>query len=133
MLDDGLFTLPSEFSVEETVSRFEAALRSGGATLFSKIDHAANAAEAGLKLRPTCLLIFGAARSGTALMQANQRIGIDLPLKALIWQDAEGKVWLTFNDPAWLAGRHRLGEDGAETIAAMENQLSGLARAATGA
>ena len=131
MLDDGLFTLPSAFSVDDTISRFEAALQAKGIRLFAKIDHAAGAVEAGLTLRPTFLLIFGNARAGTPLMQLNQRIGIDLPLKALVWQDADHKVWLTFNDPAWLAERHRLGEDAGETVAALESGLAKLAREAT--
>ena len=133
MLDDGLFTVPSSFSFDDTICRFEAALQAKGVTLFAKIDHCAGAVEAGMTLRPTFLLIFGSARLGTPLMQANQTIGIDLPLKALVWQDADGKVWLTFNDPAWLAVRHRLGDAAAETVAALENGLATLARdAATG-
>jgi uncharacterized protein (DUF302 family) len=131
MLDDGLFTLPSAYSVDDTISRFEAALQAKGIRLFAKIDHGAGAVEAGLTLRPTFLLIFGNARAGTPLMQLNQQIGIDLPLKALIWQDAEDKVWLTFNDPAWLATRHRLGEAAGETVAALESGLAKLAREAT--
>ncbi len=131
MIDDGLFTLPSAYSVDDTISRFEAALQAKGIRLFAKIDHAAGAVEAGMTLRPTFLLIFGNPRSGTPLMQENQRIGIDLPLKALIWQDADHKVWLTFNDPAWLAARHRLGNAAAEVVAALENGLAVLARAAT--
>lgn len=131
MIDDGLFTLPSAFSVDETINRFEAALRAAGATLFAKIDHAAGAAEASMPLRPTLLLIFGNPRSGTPLMQENQRIGIDLPLKALVWRDADEKVWLTYNDPAWLATRHRLGDEAAEIVAGLESGLAKLARAAT--
>jgi uncharacterized protein (DUF302 family) len=133
MLDDGLFTLPSAYSVDDTISRFEAALQAKGVTLFAKIDHGAGAAEAGMTLRPTFLLIFGNPRGGTPLMQINQRVGIDLPLKALIWQDADEKVWLTYNDPAWLASRHRLGVAAEEAVAALENALAGLARGATGA
>ncbi len=131
MLDDGLFTVPSAFSFDDTISRFEAALQAKGIMLFAKIDHSAGAVEAGLTLRPTFLLIFGNARGGTPLMQENQQIGIDLPLKALVWQDADGKVWLTYNDPAWLATRHRLGAAAEETVAALENGLATLARDAT--
>lgn len=133
MLDDGLFTLPSAYSVDDTISRFEAALQAKGVTLFAKIDHGAGAVEAGMTLRPTFLLIFGTPRGGTPLMQINQKVGIDLPLKALIWQDADEKVWLTYNDPAWLASRHRLGVEAEEAVAALENALAGLARGATGA
>lgn len=133
MLDDGLFALQSAHSVDETISRFEAALQAHGVTLFASIDHGAGAAAAGMTLRPTVLLIFGNPRAGTPLMQLNQTIGIDLPQKALVWQDADGKVWLSFNDPAWLATRHRIGDAGAETVAALENSLAVLARAATDA
>jgi uncharacterized protein (DUF302 family) len=128
MVDDGLVTIPSAYSVDDTISRFEAALQAKGVTLFAKVDHGAGAVEAGMTLRPTFLLIFGSARAGTLLMQANQRIGVDLPLKALVWQDADEKVWLTYNDPAWLAARHRLGAAGAEAVAALENSLATLAR-----
>jgi uncharacterized protein (DUF302 family) len=131
MLDNGLFTIPSTFSFHDTISRFEAALEAKGATLFAKIDHSAGAVEAGMTLRPTFLLIFGAPRLGTPLMQANQTIGIDLPQKALVWQDADGDVWLTFNDPAWLAVRHRLGDAAAETVAALESALATLMRDVT--
>src|SRR3954465_7472583 len=77
-------------------------------TVFARVDHAAGAAEAGLPLRPTDLLIFGAAKGGTPLMQAAQTIGIDLPLKALVWQDESGKTWVSYNEPAWLAARHKV-------------------------
>jgi uncharacterized protein (DUF302 family) len=132
MLDDGLVTVPSSYSVDDTISRFEAALQAKGVTLFAKIDHGAGAVEAGMTLRPTFLLIFGNARAGTPLMQANQRIGIDLPLKALVWQDADEKVWLSYNDPAWLAARHRLGGAAAEAVAALEKGLTTLAQDAAG-
>ncbi len=132
MPDDGLVTVPSSYSVDETISRFEAALQAKGVTLFAKIDHGAGAVEAGMTLRPTFLLIFGNARAGTPLMQANQRIGVDLPLKALVWQDADEKVWLTYNDPAWLAARHRLGGAVAEAVAALQKGLATLAQDAAG-
>ena len=132
MPDDGLVTVPSAYSVDDTISRFEAALQAKGVTLFAKIDHGAGAVEAGMTLRPTFLLIFGNARAGTPLMQANQRIGVDLPLKALVWQDADEKVWLTYNDPAWLAARHRLGGAVAEAMAALKKGLATLAQDAAG-
>jgi uncharacterized protein (DUF302 family) len=90
------------------------------------------AAEAGLKLRPTEVILFGNPRGGTPLMQANQTIGIDLPLKALVWEDVAGKTWLSYNEPAWLAERHGL--QGANHVtAAMGSALSGIAAKATGA
>ena len=98
--------------------------------VFARINHAALAAEAGLDLRPTELILFGNPRGGTPLMQANQTMGIDLPLKALVWQDASGKTWLSYNAPEWLAKRHELtGADPA--IATMAAALSAIAASAT--
>src|SRR6202007_3322639 len=106
MAADGLITIESRHGPEETMNRFEAEVRTRGMTVFAHIDHAAGAAAAGLPLRPTELLIFGNANAGTPLMQAAQTIGIDLPLKALVWQDAAGATWLSYNDPAWIVRRH---------------------------
>ena len=99
MAVEGLITLPSSFGPKETMIRLQAEVRARGMTIFSHIDHAAGASAVGLELRPTDLLIFGAAKVGTPLMQSAQTIGIDLPLKALVWQDAQGAVHLTYNDP----------------------------------
>ena len=107
MAADGLTTVESPFGPKETMDRLEAQVKAKGLTVFARVDHAAGAAEVGLPLRPNELLIFGNDKGGTPLMQANQTIGIDLPLKALVWQDAAGKTWLSYNDPAWLAKRHR--------------------------
>jgi uncharacterized protein (DUF302 family) len=104
--EHGLVTLASQYSVKETIDRLEADAKAKGLTIFARIDHAAGASDAGLPLRPTELLIFGNGKGGTPLMQAAQTIGIDLPLKVLAWEDATGKVWLSYNDPAWLADRH---------------------------
>jgi uncharacterized protein (DUF302 family) len=131
MAADGLTTLPSSFQPKETMDRLEAGIKAKGMTVFARIDHAARAAEAGLPLRPTELLIFGNAKAGTPLMQANQAIGIDLPLKALVFEDAAGKVWLSYNDPRWLAHRHGLGAIGAETVNAMAAALNAAATKAT--
>ena len=130
MTADGLTTIVSSYEPKDTMDRFEAALKAQGLTIFARIDHAAGAAEAGLPLRPTELLIFGNAKSGTPLMQADQAVGIDLPLKALVWQDASGKTWLSYNDPAWMAKRHGLGNAVDATIAAMAGLLSATAKAA---
>jgi uncharacterized protein (DUF302 family) len=112
------------------MSRLDAAVKARGMTVFARVDHAAGAAEAGLSLRPTDLLIFGNARGGTPLMQAGQTIGLDLPLKVLVWQDAAGDTWLSWNDPQWLVRRHGLGGD-AEAIAAhLATLLDELARSA---
>jgi uncharacterized protein (DUF302 family) len=99
-------------------------------TVFARIDHAAGAAAVGLPLRPTELLIFGNAKGGTALMQSMQTIGIDLPLKALVWQDGSGKTWLSYNDPDWLARRHGLGHEADAAVRAIAAALDALASTA---
>jgi uncharacterized protein (DUF302 family) len=111
--------------------RLEAEVRARGMTVFAHIDHAAGAAAAGLPLRPTDLLIFGNAKGGTPLMQALQTIGIDLPLKALVWQDAAGITWLSYNDPHWTAQRHGLDDASKATIEAMSGALKAIAGKAT--
>ena len=108
MAAEGLITMASSFGAKETMDRLEAEVKAKGLTVFARIDHAAGAVEVGLPLRPTEVLIFGNAKGGTPLVQANQAIGIDLPLKALVFEDAAGKVWLSYNDPRWLAQRHEL-------------------------
>ena len=93
------------------MQRLEELLEQKGVALFARIDHSGEAAKVGLEMRPTKLLIFGSPKAGTPLMQASPAVAIDLPLKALFWQDAEGKVWLTYNDPAYLKQRHGVPED----------------------
>ena len=105
----GLTTIRSSHGPQETMNRLEAAVKAKGMTVFARIDHAAGASAVGLPLHPTEVLIFGNAKGGTPLMQSVQTIGIDLPLKALVWRDASGDTWLSYNDPAWLAQRHGLG------------------------
>ena len=124
MTADGLTTTRSSFGPKETMDRFEAEIKAKGMTVFAPVDHAAGAAEAGLPLRPTELLIFGSAKAGTPLMQAEQAIGIDLPLKALVLEDAAGKVWLSCNDPHWLATRHGLGAAVARTVDVMDRPFT---------
>ena len=131
MAADGLTTIKSNYGPKETMDRLEAAVKAKDLTVFARIDHAAGAAEVGLSLRPTVLLIFGNARGGTPLMQSNQTVGIDLPLKALIWQDASGDTWLSYNDPSWIAKRHGLGHEADATVNAMSPALDGIARTAT--
>ncbi|WP_347336339.1 DUF302 domain-containing protein [Bradyrhizobium viridifuturi] len=99
--------------------------------MFAQIDHAAGAASAGLALRPTELFVFGNAKGGTPLMQVTQTIGIDLPLKALVWQDDAGDCWLSYNDPAWLAERHGVAETARQVTANMSTLLGTIAKAAT--
>ena len=103
---EGLTTILSRFGPRETMDRLETEIRAHGLNVFARIDHAAGAAEVGLTLRPTNLIIFGNARGGTPLMQSVQTVGIDLPLKALVWQDAGGKTWISYNEPSWIAQRH---------------------------
>jgi uncharacterized protein (DUF302 family) len=132
MSEDGLVTLASKFSVKETLGRLETDLKAKAITVFARIDHAAGATSVAMPLRPTEVLIFGNPKAGTPLMQSKQTIGIDLPLKVLGWQDAEGKVWLTYNDPSWLARRHRLGPDTDASVNALATALATLAKAAAG-
>ena len=131
MAADGLITLPSNYGPKETMDRLEAEIRARGIVVFARVDHAAGAAQVGLSLRPTEVLIFGNAKAGTPLMQAEQTIGIDLPLKALVWQDANGKVWLSYNEPSGLAQRHGLPAGTNARIDTMADGLRGLASKAT--
>ena len=103
---NGLIHLSSKHSVEETMARLEELLTQKGLTIFARVDHSGEAAKAGLEMRPTKLLIFGSPKAGTPLMQASPTLAIDLPLKALLWADDAGKVWLTYNDPTYLRHRH---------------------------
>jgi uncharacterized protein (DUF302 family) len=133
MTTAGLITLPSNFGAKETADRVAAAAIERGMAVLARIDHAAAAAKAGLVLRPTEVLLFGNARAGTPLMQVAQTIGIDLPLKALVWQDERGQTWLSYNDPQWLAERHgATAGTAAQVLTAMAQGLAGLAAAATG-
>ena len=123
---DGLITLPSQFGPEETMGRLEIELRAKGMNIFARIDHAAGAREAGLELRPTEVIIFGNARGGTPLMQSAQTAGIDLPLKALVWQDETNKTWISYNEPSWIGARH-----GLTNVDPFINKMSGMLRAVT--
>jgi uncharacterized protein (DUF302 family) len=129
--EEGLIRLQSPYSVTQTLDRFEQSVKSKGMTIFARIDHAKGAASVDQALRPTALLIFGNPKAGTLLMQSNQTAGIDLPMKLLAWQDAEGQVWIAYNDPQWLVQRHGI-DDRAAVVAKMRKALAGFARAATG-
>ena len=113
------------------MNRFEAEVRGRGMTVFAHIDHAAGAAAAGLPLRPTEVLIFGNAKAGTPLMEATQTVGIDLPLRVLVWRDENGTTWLSYNDPAWLAERHGILPESLDTLRQMSAALANLAAIAT--
>lgn len=104
----GLIHLASGHSVEDTLQRIESLLRERSVTVFAKVDHSGEAEKVGLTMRPTKLLIFGSPKAGTPLMQASPTVAIDLPLKALVWEDEQGKVWLTYNDPKYLQRRHEV-------------------------
>jgi uncharacterized protein (DUF302 family) len=131
MAADGLITIRSSYGPKETMNRLEAEVKTKGLTVFAHIDHAAGAAAVGLPLGPTDLLIFGNAKGGTPLMQAIQTVGIELPLKVLVWQDASGNTWLSYNDPNWIAKRHGVGHEVDAPVSAMAAALSAIAKAAT--
>jgi uncharacterized protein (DUF302 family) len=103
---DGLIAVKSSYNAKDTMTRVEEEVKQRGLTVFARIDHAAGAAKIGKTLRPTELLIFGNPQGGTPLMECAQSAGIDLPLKALVWEDTAGQVWVGYNDPAYLAKRH---------------------------
>jgi uncharacterized protein (DUF302 family) len=131
MQNNGLVSMQSRVSANETLDRLLAALATRKLTVFARVDHAAGAASVGLSLRPTEVVIFGNPRGGTALMQDRQSTGIDLPLKALVWEDADGKAWFAYNDPAWIAERHGLGAASAAAVKAMAELLGAIAPDAT--
>jgi uncharacterized protein (DUF302 family) len=127
---NGLTQLKSNFSIEETTTRIESLLKERNLVLVAKIDHTANAKSVKLELRPMRLFIFGNAQAGTPLMQCNQNVGIDLPMKALLWQDAQGQVWFGYNDPQYLQDRHQLKQCDRE-INATSQAMKALATAVT--
>jgi uncharacterized protein (DUF302 family) len=116
----GLIDIPSNHSVDETVTKLEGILQAKGITLFTLVDHSGEAAKAGMKMRPTKLLIFGNPRAGTPVMLAAPSSAIDLPLKILVWEDDQGKVWITYNSPTYLQTRHNLPADLLQNIAVIE-------------
>ena len=128
---EGLITVRSGRGPAETFARVEADISARSLTVFARIDHAAGAEAAGMTLRPTMLFIFGAARGGTPLMQAAQTVGIDLPLKILIWQDETGETQVSYNDPSWLAKRHELGDAAAASVKGLAGVLGAIVAAAT--
>ena len=116
----GLIDIPSSHSVDETVTKLEGILQAKGITLFALVDHSGEAAKAGMKMRPTKLLIFGNPRAGTPVMLAAPSSAIDLPLKILVWEDDQGKVWITYNSATYLQTRHNLPADLLQNIAVIE-------------
>jgi uncharacterized protein (DUF302 family) len=130
---DGLKTVESHFGPKETLDRLEADVKAKGLTVFARIDHAAGATAVGLSLLPTAVLIFGNAKGGTPLMQSNQLIGIELPLKVLVWQDTSGKTWLSYVDPADLAKRYGLPAETSTAVSNLAGALRSLTAKAAGA
>jgi uncharacterized protein (DUF302 family) len=122
---EGLTSIQSTFGPKETMDRLVAEISAKGMRVFARIDHGAGAVEVGLTLRPTELIIFGNARGGTPLMQSVQTVGIDLPLKALVWQDAAGKTWISYNEPGWIARRHSV-SDAEQVVSGMGAALSAI-------
>jgi len=118
--DKGIINKPSNHSVDETVAKLQKILQARGVALFALIDHSGEAEKVGLKMRPTKLLIFGSPKAGTPLMLASPSSAIDLPLKILVWEDAQGKVWVSFNSPAYLQERHGFPQELLRNIAVVE-------------
>jgi uncharacterized protein (DUF302 family) len=128
MAADGLVAVKSSFTAKDTMTRMEDVVKQRGLTVFARIDHAAGAARIGKTLRPTEVLIFGNPQGGTPLMECAQSAGIDLPLKALVWEDSVGQVWVGYNDPAYLAKRHEAGQ--CSVVENMSKALGGIVDAA---
>ena len=128
---NGLITIQSYYSVKETIDRLSSIVESKGLTVFVRIDHSENARKHGLDLRPTELIIFGNPNVGTGIMQDKQTAGIDLPMRALAWQDEAGSVWLTYNDVKWLADRHNLTSKSKATLQAIEEGMTMVGDKAT--
>jgi uncharacterized protein (DUF302 family) len=125
--DNGLINAKAVNSVKETADRLESLLKEKGMTIFARINHANGAKQIGKMLRPTELLIFGNPKAGTPLMQCQQTMAIDLPLKMMIWEDKAGQVWITYNDPKYLARRHQLADCAEKVIGIITSKLSGIA------
>ena len=128
--DNGLVSVKSNHGVKETADRLENIIKKKGMTLFDRINHAAGAEKVGKELRPTELIIFGNPKVGAPLMQCGQTMGIDLPQKALIWEDEAGQVWFSYNDPGYLAQRHNT-QGCVEVIKKVQGVLANFSNAAT--
>ena len=129
--EEGVITIPSTFSVEETADRMENLLNTKGMTIFNRIKHSEGAANVGIELRKTELIIFGNPKVGSPLMKCQQSVAIDLPQKALIWEDADAKVWISYNDPVYLEKRHNIAGC-KEVISKIKKALSGITKSAAG-
>ena len=123
----GIIDTPSNHSVDETVERLKGILQAKGVTLFALVDHSGEAEKVGMKMSPTKLLIFGSPKAGTPVMLAAPSSAIDLPLKILIWEDGEGKVWVSYNSPTYLQERHGLPHELLQNIAVVETLVNAVA------
>jgi uncharacterized protein (DUF302 family) len=126
--DNGMVHLSSPYSVPETLQRLESLLRTKGLTVFCRVDHSGEAEKAGLKMNPTQLVIFGSPKAGTPLMVASPTLAIDLPLKALIWEDAGGKVWVSYNTAEYLKARHNISDELLKNIAGIGPLLENVVK-----
>jgi len=127
---DGMINVPSSFNVEVTADRLESILKGKGMTIFNRVKHSESASNVGIELRTTELIIFGNPKVGSPLMKCQQTIAIDLPQKALIWEDDNAKVWVSYNDPGYLKTRHNV-TGCEEVISKVKKALSGITKAAT--
>ncbi len=125
--DRGIIDTPSNHSVDETVEKLKGILQAKGVTLFALVDHSGEAEKVGMKMRPTKLLIFGSPKAGTPVMLAAPSSAIDLPLKILIWEDAQGKVWVSYNSPVYLQERHSLPPELLQNIGVVETLAAAVA------
>jgi uncharacterized protein (DUF302 family) len=125
--DRGIIDIPSNHSVDETVEKLKGILQAKGITLFALVDHSGEAEKVGMKMRPTKLLIFGSPKAGTPVMLAAPSSAIDLPLKILIWEDAQGKVWVSYNSPVYLQERHGLPRELLQNLAAVQTLTAAVA------
>lgn len=124
---DGLIAVKSPYSAKDTMNRLEELVKQRSLNVFARIDHAAGASKVGKSLRPTELLIFGNPQGGTPFMECAQSVGIDLPLKMLVWEDASSQVWLGYNDPAFIAQRHGVAQ--CPAVESLRKALTGLTEA----
>jgi uncharacterized protein (DUF302 family) len=125
--DQGIARIPSHYSVSETITRLQALLQARGIKVFALIDFSGDAERAGLTMRPEQMLIFGNPKAGTPLMVAAPTTGLDLPLKALVWQDGDGNTWITYNEPRYVVKRHGLASSFSANLAAVEPILESAA------
>ncbi len=126
--ENGIATIPSNHSVSETLDRLESIAKTKGITIFARIDFSSDAARNGLEMRPTQLLIFGNPQAGTPLMVASPSVALDLPLKALAWEDTSGKVWVSYNTPEYIGARHGVAEALLQNIAGIKTLVEMAAR-----